>query len=80
VVHYGVANMPGAVPHTSTFALVNQTVPFVMKLAGMGLGALHKDPALALGLNCYDGKLTCDAVGEAFDMPVTSLQEVLASL
>ncbi len=77
VVHYGVANMPGAVPHTSTVALVNQTVPYAMKLAEHGFNALSQDPALAKGLNCYQGKLTYEAVGEAFGMDVTPLAEVL---
>lgn len=78
VVHYGVANMPGAVPHTSTYALVNQTVPYAMKLAEQGIGALSKDPALAKGLNCYKGNLIYDAVGKAFDIDVMPLSEVLA--
>lgn len=77
VVHYGVANMPGAVPHTSTFALVNQTVPYAMKLAEQGVAALSTDQALARGLNCYKGLLTYAAVGEAFDMDVTPLEQVL---
>lgn len=77
VVHYGVANMPGAVPHTSTFALVNQTVPFAMKLAKKGLDALRSDATLAKGLNCYKGKLTCEAVGDAFGMVITPLSEAL---
>jgi len=77
VVHYGVANMPGAVPHTSTFALVNQTVPYALKLAEHGFAALSKDHVLARGLNCYQGKITYEAVGRAFDMDVTPLAEVL---
>ena len=77
VVHYGVANMPGAVPHTSTFALVNQTVPYAMKLAEKGVAALSEDSALAKGLNCYKGLLTYQAVGDAFDMEVTPLEQVL---
>ncbi len=77
VVHYGVANMPGAVPHTSTFALVNQTVPYAMKLAEKGIAALLDDPALAKGLNCYQGKLTYKAVGDAFGIEVTPFAEVL---
>ena len=77
VVHYGVANMPGAVPHTSTFALVNQTVPYAMKLAEHGFAALSKDRVLARGLNCFQGKLTYKAIGKAFDMDVTPLEEVL---
>lgn len=77
VVHYGVANMPGAVPHTSTFALVNQTVPYAMKLAEHGFNALSQDLALARGLNCYQGKLTYEAVGRAFGLEVVPLGEVL---
>lgn len=77
VVHYGVANMPGAVPHTSTFALVNQTVPYAMKLAEHGFAALSKDPALARGLNCFQGKLIYEAVGKAFNIEVTPLADVL---
>ena len=77
VVHYGVANMPGAVPHTSTVALVNQTVPYAMKLAEHGFSALANDTALARGLNCYQGKLTYEAVGNAFNMEVTPLADVL---
>ncbi len=77
VVHYGVANMPGAVPHTSTVALVNQTVPYAMKLAEHGFNALSQDSALARGLNCYQGKLTYKAVAKAFNMEATPLAEVL---
>ncbi|WP_419786331.1 alanine dehydrogenase [Pseudodesulfovibrio sp.] len=68
VVHYGVANMPGAVPRTSTFALVNQTTPYAMRLAAKGVDALKDDPGLMLGLNTYKGKLTCPAAGEALDI------------
>ncbi|WP_456409846.1 alanine dehydrogenase [Oceanithermus sp.] len=71
VVHYGVANMPGAVPRTSTFALTNQTLPFAMKLAEKGVAALEEDPALLKGLNTYHGKLTYAAVAEAFGLPYT---------
>ncbi len=78
VVHYGVANMPGAVPHTSTFALVNQTVPYAMKLAEHGFGALARDRVLARGLNCYQGEITYEAVGRAFGMEFSPLAEVLA--
>ncbi|MDD3311679.1 alanine dehydrogenase [Pseudodesulfovibrio sp.] len=65
VVHYGVANMPGAVPRTSTFALVNQTAPYALRLAAKGLAALKDDPGFLLGLNTYKGKLTCPAAGDA---------------
>jgi len=69
VVHYGVANMPGAVPRTSTFALTNQTLPYLLKLAEKGLDALREDPALMLGLNTHQGQLTCHGVAEAFGLP-----------
>lgn len=77
VVHYGVANMPGAVPRTSTFALVNQTMPYAMRLAAKGIDALKDDPGLALGLNTYKGQLTCPAVGEAFGMDAVKPEDVL---
>ncbi|WP_029896668.1 alanine dehydrogenase [Desulfohalovibrio reitneri] len=78
VVHYGVANMPGAVPRTSTFALVNQTLPYALKLADKGLDALREDQPLRLGLNVRQGKLTCAAVGEAFDMACVAPETVLS--
>jgi len=68
VVHYGVANMPGAVPRTSTFALVNQTLPYLLLLVEHGLKALQLSEPLLLGLNAHNGELTCKAVGDAFDM------------
>lgn len=68
VVHYGVTNMPGAVPRTSTFALVNVTLPYALALADKGLDALRHDPSLAKGLNTHKGGLTYKAVAEAFDM------------
>jgi len=77
VVHYGVANMPGAVPRTSTFALVNQTMPYIQRIADKGMAALSDDPALALGLNAWRGRLTYQAVAEAFDLPCCSPGEVL---
>lgn len=78
VVHYGVANMPGAVPRTSTFALVNQTLPYALELADRGMTALRRDPSLALGLNTYKGRLTCQAAGQALDMAAVSPAEALA--
>lgn len=78
VVHYGVANMPGAVPRTSTFALVNQTLPYAIKLAAKGLDALREDASLRKGLNTYKGKLTFPAVGEALGMPAITAEEALA--
>ena len=77
VVHYGVANMPGAVPRTSTFGLVNMTLPYAMRIANKGLDAVRADPGLALGLNTFQGELTCPAVGEAFGMPAKNPLEIL---
>jgi alanine dehydrogenase len=66
VVHYCVANMPGAVARTSTFALTNATLPYALKLANLGYKeALTQDPALMKGLNVYLGKLACRPVAEA---------------
>lgn len=78
VVHYGVANMPGAVPRTSTFALVNQTLPYALKLAAKGVDALREDSALLLGLNTHKGTLTCPAVGEALGIAAVTPQAALA--
>ncbi len=76
---YCVANMPGAVPHTSTYALTNVTLPYAVALADKGWRqALLDDPALALGLNVHGGAVTYAAVAEAFGMDSTSLAEVLA--
>jgi alanine dehydrogenase len=72
VVHYGVANMPGAVPRTSTLALSNATLPYVVKLADKGAeAAMADDEGLAKGLNTYHGDLTYEAVAQAFDLPYT---------
>jgi alanine dehydrogenase len=66
VIHYGVANMPGAVPRTSTFALTNATIPYVLRLANNGLeGAIAKDPVFISGLNTYKGTVPHSAVAEA---------------
>ena len=66
VVHYCVANMPGGVPRTSTYALNNATLPYVLQLAGMGAReALRCDPHLLAGLNVHEGKVTCREVAEA---------------
>ena len=76
---YCVANMPGAVPHTSTYALTNVTLPYILEIAGRGWrDALHADPALALGLNTHEGILTCPPVGEAHGLPSVSPGEVLS--
>ncbi|THF84831.1 alanine dehydrogenase [Deinococcus sp. KSM4-11] len=68
VIHYGVANMPGAVPRTSTFALTNQTLPYALLLADHGRKALGKNAALKLGLNTHHGKLTYQGVADAFGL------------
>jgi alanine dehydrogenase len=66
---YCVANMPGAVPHTSTYALTNVTLPYALELASHGWrDAMRRDPALALGLNTYDGHVTYGPVAEAHGM------------
>jgi alanine dehydrogenase len=78
VVHYCVANMPGAVPRTSTFALTNVTFPYLLRIARKGLKqALKEDPSLAPGVNTYEGKLTCAPVAEAQGLPYTPLEPLL---
>jgi len=77
VVHYGVANMPGAVPNTSTRALANQTLPYALKLASGGVASLIADPALLKGLNTHAGMLTYQGVATAFDLPLTDPTEAL---
>ncbi len=78
VIHYCVTNMPGAVPRTSTYALSNATLPYALKLANCGLEkAVRDDPALALGVNTYQGHVTCQGVAVAHEMPFTSLDKLL---
>ncbi len=75
---YCVANMPGAVPHTSTYALTNVTLPYAVELANRGWrDALRADPALAMGLNTYEGAVTNAPVAEAHGYPSRTLAEVL---
>ncbi len=70
IVHYAVANIPGAVPNTSTLALTNATLPYVIALAGKGWKqACNDDPALALGLNIVDGKVVYKAIADVFGLP-----------
>ena len=77
-VFYCVTNMPGAVPHTSTYALTNVTLPYTVELANHGWrDALRRDPALALGLNTHDGQVTYGPVAEAHEMASISVDEVL---
>ena len=74
IVHYAVANIPGAVPYTSTLALTNATLPYAVRLANMGWkDACRQDAGLAQGVNIVDGKITFKGVAEAFDMPYTPL-------
>jgi alanine dehydrogenase len=75
---YCVANMPGAVPNTSTYALTNVTLPYALSLANHGWqAAMRADPALALGLNTYDGALTNAPVAHAHGMAHRELADVL---
>ena len=70
IVHYAVANIPGAVPYTSTLALTNATLPYTIALAGKGWKqACQDDQALALGLNVVEGKVTYKAVADVFGLP-----------
>jgi alanine dehydrogenase len=78
IVHYCVANMPGAVPRTSTYALSNATLPYIVKLANMGIeAAIQADPALASGVNTYRSKITYRSVAEAFGLEYTPLNTLL---
>jgi alanine dehydrogenase len=78
-VFYCVANMPGAVPHTSTYALTNVTLPYVVEIANQGWqAALAADPAFALGLNTHAGTLTCPPVAAAHGLPSKPVSEVLS--
>jgi alanine dehydrogenase len=75
VLHYGVANMPGAVPRTSTYGLSNATLPYALRIADQGLiPALKADPALLKGVNTYQGKLVYRSVAEAFNMNYDALK------
>jgi alanine dehydrogenase len=78
-IFYCVANMPGAVPHTSTYALTNVTLPYAVEIANRGWrDALGADPALALGLNTYDGEVTCEPVAEAHGLSYTPVNSILS--
>jgi alanine dehydrogenase len=77
IVHYCVANMPGAVPITSTFALTNMTLPYVEAIADLGVReAIARDRALVRGINVVDGKLTYEAVADAHGLEFTPLEQV----
>jgi alanine dehydrogenase len=78
VLHYCVANMPGAVPRTSTFALTNATLPYALALAKRGFeGAIAKDEGLREGVNTYAGKLTYEAVATSQNIPFTPLDSLI---
>jgi alanine dehydrogenase len=79
IVHYCVANMPGAVPLTSSHALNNATLPFGLALAGKGIAALVEDPHLRNGLNVHRGKITCKAVAESTGLAFSPVDQALAS-
>jgi alanine dehydrogenase len=81
VIHYCVTNMPGAVPVTSTYALTNATLPYVLALADDGvLEAVARDPGLALGVNVAGGRITNAAVAASLAMPLTPLEEALGAV
>jgi alanine dehydrogenase len=78
VLHYGVGNIPAAVPHTSTYALTNATFPYVLAVAEGGVrGAVESDPGLAGGVLCASGRLTNRAVAEALGEPWVAPLEAL---
>lgn len=79
IVHYSVANMPGAVARTSTLALTNATLPYALQIANKGWKqALQQDPGLAKGLNVYNGHITFKAVADDQNLPYTAVAEILA--
>jgi alanine dehydrogenase len=78
VTHYCVANMPGAVPRTSTLALTNVTLPYALKIARLGLAeAIRRDRSLKEGINTYEGALTCQPVAAAQGKEYTPLDQLL---
>jgi alanine dehydrogenase len=78
VIHYCVPNMPGAVPQTSTWALTNTTIGYALKIADHGLvKAAKADRALALGINTYQGKVTCEGVAKAHNVEYVPVERLL---
>ncbi len=78
VVHYCVSNMPGSMPRTSTFALTNATLPYVLKIGELGLGsAIQENPYLKAGVNLYQGKVTFEPVARSLALPYQDLDELL---
>jgi alanine dehydrogenase len=81
VLHYAVGNVPGAVPHTSTYALTNATLPYALALSSLGVAAaVRGDPGLAMGVNVVDGQITNDAVAEALGKSAVPLATALAAV
>ena len=77
ILHYAVANMPGAYPQTSTLALTNVTLPYALDLANKGvIRAAKEDPALKLGINTWHGRLTCQGVAESQGLPLETIPEL----
>ncbi len=75
IIHYGVANMPGAVPRTSTFALTNVTLPYILKLANLGLkGAVLDEPAIRKAVNIHNGEITNARLAESLDRALGSIR------
>jgi alanine dehydrogenase len=78
IIHYGVTNIPGAVPRTSTYALSNVTLPYLVELAGQGLlNAVRNSPDLTKGVNVFQGKITYKAVAEALGLEHTSIESMI---
>ena len=78
VIHYAVPNIPGAVPRTSTYALSNATLPYVIELAELGFAqTVRRDPALRRGVNTCAGQVTCEAVADTFDMECVPVEELI---
>ena len=80
VVHYAVANIPGAVPRTSTLALTNVTIPYAVQIANKGVErAVKENRALVLGVNTMKGHVTHQAVAESLDLSHVPLSDVLGA-
>lgn len=78
VIHYCVGNIPGAVPITSTYALTNATLPYIMEIANLGVqGAASRDPVLGRGVNVMEGKITNEAVAESVNLPYYALSSIV---
>jgi alanine dehydrogenase len=78
IVHYAVSNMPGAVPKTSTIALTNATLPYVLQIADLGWqGAMRANPEIKRGANVVKGQVTYRGVAETFGLAYTPIEELL---